>query len=56
MRLGGVMPATVFGSLMASLLGWTGLVKVDQIAKVFVDVAINGAKKTTLENADIVKY
>ena len=56
MRLGGVMPASLLGNIAGSLLGWVGLVKVEQVAKTFVDVALNGAREETFENADVVRY
>jgi hypothetical protein len=56
MRLGGVMPDSGTGNLAANLIGWMGLVKVEQVSKVFIDVAIRGAAKEILENSDIVKY
>ena len=57
MRLGGVLPATRVGSLTMALLGWSGIVvKVDQVGKVFTEVALMGAKESIVENRDIVKF
>ncbi|KIW04912.1 uncharacterized protein PV09_04083 [Verruconis gallopava] len=54
MRIGGVMPASLFGTLITATVAWTApVVKVDQAAKAMVHVALNGAKKDTLENEEI---
>jgi hypothetical protein len=50
MRLGGVFPA---GKPTAGL---PGVVKVEQVAAVFVEVALKGSEKEVLENADIVGF
>jgi len=62
MRLGGVTPATVSGNLSSSLLSWSGpMVRVEQVAHVFIEIALNGAGaagagKSIFENADIVNF
>ena len=50
MRLGGVIPAG------KSTAGLPGIVKAEQVAAVFVEVALKGFEKEVLENSDIVGF